>query len=95
MQALLSSVLTALIQQHAKDLTHRPGVREDNTANTYYWHMDYITSRDKPCHGKYNVPLGNGLEEARVVEAVFCISATTAVYVKSEPQGWMKSWELQ
>lgn len=85
----MSRVLDALIQQHAKDLTHCLGVIEDNVANTYYWLMDYITSRDKPCHGKYSVSLGNGLEEARVAETVLGISATTALYVKLEPQGQM------
>lgn len=82
-QALLCRVQTALIQQHAKDLTHHAGVREDNTANTYYWHIDYITSRDEPCHGMYSVSLGNGLEKARVVETVsnnsVCQVATTGM----------------
>lgn len=82
-QALLCRVQTALILQDAKDLTHHPGVREDNIANTYYWHIDYITSRDEPCHGMYSVSLGNGLEKARVVETVSnnsgCQVATTGM----------------
>ena len=49
--------------------------------------MDYITLRDKPCHSQYNVSLMDYIEEAWVVEVVFGISATTAVYVKYEPQG--------
>lgn len=45
--------------------------------------MDYITSRDKTCHGKSSVSLGNGLEEAQMVEAVFSISASRACPVRT------------
>lgn len=78
-QASLSWDQAALIRQHAKGLTRRSGVREDNTANTYYWRMDYITSPGKPGHGKYSVSLGNGFDGACVAQAVLCISAKTAV----------------
>ena len=54
--------------------------------------MDYITSRDKACHGKYRVSFVNALREARALEAA---SATTAVCVKSEPHEWMKGWATQ
>lgn len=40
-----------------------------------------------PCHSKYSVSLGNGLEEAQEVEAPIGISATTAVCVQVKTTG--------